>query len=37
MQDQELDAVIKLEIMGEDGKTRSWDAFDDSYGRIMAY
>ena len=36
MQDQELDAVIKLEVYRAD-KVVSWEAFDDRYGRVVAY
>ena len=33
----ELDAIIKFEIMDDNGPTQSWEAIDEKYGRVRAY
>ena len=37
MKEQELDAVIKFEVMDDVLGTRSFEVFDDRFGRIVAY
>ena len=36
MKEQELDAVIKFEVM-QPGRTNSWEVLTERYGRIVAY
>ena len=36
MREQELDAVIKFEVM-QPGRTNSWEVLTERYGRIVAY
>ena len=37
IRESELDALIKFEIMDDNGPTQSWDAIDEKYGRVRAY